>query len=230
MTKKIAVVTGGNRGIGLAAVKLLAEAGYSVLIGSRDLAAGEAEALRLSKEGLDICAAQLDISSPASVNAFADGLTRVDVLINNAGIYLEGASTFTEIDEETLIESINVNMVGTWRMCKAVAPLMIERGFGRIVNISTGWASLAGMEANAAAYRISKAGVNALTRVMADDLAPKGDIKVNSVCPGWVRTRMGGPAGQLSPEESARDVLWAAFFGSDGPTGKFFRLRQELPW
>jgi NAD(P)-dependent dehydrogenase (short-subunit alcohol dehydrogenase family) len=107
---------------------------------------------------------------------------------------------------------------------------MIAQRYGRIVNVSTGWASLAEMEANAAAYRISKTALNALTRVVADDLRDKGDIKVNSVCPGWVRTRMGGPDADLSPEQAAKDVVWAALLDESGPTGGFFKNRAPLPW
>jgi NAD(P)-dependent dehydrogenase (short-subunit alcohol dehydrogenase family) len=230
MELKVAVVSGGNRGLGLAIVRQLATAGYSVVLGSRDLTSGTLEAAKLEAEGFTVRAVQLDITDSASVKALFDSLDRVDVLVNSAGIYLEGSATFSEIDEDTLTASINANAVGAWRMCKAASPLMIGQKFGRIVNVSTGWASLAEMQGNAAAYRISKAALNAVTRVVADDLAGRGDIKVNAVCPGWVRTRMGGPDGQLSPEESARDVLWAAFFDAAGPNGQFFRQRQQMPW
>ncbi|MFM0220023.1 SDR family NAD(P)-dependent oxidoreductase [Paraburkholderia caledonica] len=230
MELKVAVVSGGNRGLGLAIVRQLAAAGYSVVLGSRDLTSGNLEAAKLEAEGFTVRAAQLDITDSASVKALFDSLQRVDVLVNCAGIYLEGSATFSEIDEATLTASIDANAVGAWRMCKAASALMIDQKFGRIVNVSTGWASLNEMQGNAAAYRISKAALNAVTRVVADELASKGDIKVNAVCPGWVRTRMGGPDGQLSPEESARDVLWAAFFDAGGPNGRFFRQRESMPW
>jgi len=227
MLDKVAVVSGGNRGVGLAVVRQLAQEGYSVLMGARDIEDGHMQACKMIADGLDVRAVDLDITSGSSVSLLFDGLDRVDVLVNCAGVYLEGSATFAEIDEDTLAKSIDTNAVGAWRMCKAAAPLMERQKYGRIVNVSTGWASLTEMEANAAAYRISKAALNAVTRVVSADLATKGDIRVNSVCPGWVRTRMGGPEGQLSPEEAASDVIWAAFTDA---TGQFFRQRQTMPW
>lgn len=235
MERKIAVVTGGNRGLGLACTQALAELDYLTIIGARDVASGEAEAKRLrERRSLRVQTAPLDISNTESVNAFFDGVVkehgRIDVLINNAGVFLEGNASFTEIDETTLLQALDVNTMGAWRTCKAIAPQMRRQRYGRIVNVSTGWASLAEMEANAAAYRISKAAMNALTRIVAADLASVGDIKANAVCPGWVRTRMGGPDAELSPEEAASHVVWAATLEENGPTGGFFRHRLPLQW
>lgn len=232
--QKIAVVTGGNRGLGLAATRQLAARGYVTVIGSRDIDVGEAAAEALRFEQLTVHASQLDVTDSQSVDAFFRRIIgdfgRIDVLLNSAGIYLEGAAGFLEIDEATLLESINVNTVGAWRTCKAVAPQMIRQAYGRIVNVSSGWGALADMDANAAAYRISKAGLNALTCIVAADLAKHGDIKVNAVCPGWVRTRMGGPDAELSAEEAASHVVWAALLGKNDPTGGFFKLREAIAW
>ncbi|PTB20712.1 short-chain dehydrogenase [Trinickia symbiotica] len=234
MDLKVALVTGGNRGLGLACVRLLAELGYIALLGARDVDCGRTESERLRTYGLTVRSVRLDIADASSVTdcfrEIDESFGRLDVLINNAGIYLESACTFSEIDEKTLLDSINVNTLGAWRTCKAAAPLMIRQRFGRIVNVSTGWASLAEMSGNAAAYRISKTALNAVTRVAAADLIDKGDIKVNSVCPGWVRTRMGGLNGETAPDDAARDVIWAAMLGSDGPTGGFFKNREPIAW
>lgn len=235
MESRIAVVTGGNRGLGLACTQALAELGYVTIIGARDAASGAAEAERLREQhSLRVRSAPLDISDTDSVDAFFDGVVgkygRIDVLVNNAGVFLEGNAGFTEIDEATLMQSLAVNTMGAWRSCKAVAPQLKRQRYGRIVNVTTGWASLADMEANAAAYRISKAALNALTRIVAADLASAGDIKVNAVCPGWVRTRMGGPDAEISPEEAASHVVWAATLDENGPTGGFFRHRLPLQW
>lgn len=234
MDYKVAIVTGGNRGLGLACVKQLAELGFVTIIGARDFDHADARAGELRADRLAVHASPIDIESTASVCDFFSRIGgdfgRIDVLVNNAGIFLEGGATFREIDEATLAKSINVNAMGAWRTCKEAAPLMIEQRFGRIVNVSTGWASLTEMQANAAAYRISKTALNALTRVIAEDFRDKGDIKVNSVCPGWVRTRMGGQDADVSPEEAAQDVIWAATLDADGPTGGFFKNRAPLPW
>ncbi|TCF98176.1 hypothetical protein BZM26_27110 [Paraburkholderia strydomiana] len=234
MDTKIAIVTGANRGLGLAATKQLAELGYLTIMGVRDVEAGEIEASKLRSERLAVHAAELDIANSKSVDVFFNRIIgnfgRVDVLLNGAGIYLEGNAGFTEIDEATLLNSINVNAVGAWRTSKAVAAQMMQQAYGRIVNVSSGWGSLADMDANAAAYRISKAALNAVTRIIAADLAKYGDIKVNAVCPGWVRTRMGGPDAELTAEEAATDVVWAARFGENAPTGGFFKSRAPIAW
>jgi NAD(P)-dependent dehydrogenase (short-subunit alcohol dehydrogenase family) len=228
--RPVAIVTGGNRGIGLAIVAKLARCGYQVFLGARDIDTGEVEAEALRRTGLSVVAAKLDVTDAGCVSDFFRSLDRVDALVNCAGVYVDVGLGFSEISEEMLRSSIEVNVIGAWRMCREVSSFMIQRGFGRIVNVSSGWASLQAMQGNAAAYRISKAALNALTCVVAAELEKSGDIKVNSVCPGWVRTRMGGDGGELSPDEAAEDVVWPIFFGEDGPTGKFFRRRQSLDW
>lgn len=152
---------------------------------------------------------------------------RLDVLVHNAGIYPGGrAST---IDLEVVRQALDVNAIGPWRMSMAVLPLMRRHRYGRIVNVSSEAGSLASMGGDTPAYNVSKAALNAITRVLAADLRGTG-ILVNAVCPGWVRTDMGGPDAPRSPEEAAAGIVWAATLPADGPTGQFFRDGKPLPW
>lgn len=230
MNAAVAIVTGGNRGVGFACAKRLAELGYEVVLCSLDATDGKNAAKALSGQGLHVRSAQVDITDQKSIDTLLSSLSQVDVLVNCAGIYVDVGLNFLEITENHLLTSLDVNAVGAWRMCKAVAPFMIKARFGRIINVSSGWGSLTDMQGNAAAYRISKAALNAVTRVVADELATKGDIKVNAVCPGWVKTRMGGEQAELHADEAVSDVLWPVTFDANGDTGRFYRARQALKW
>lgn len=228
--KKVAIVTGGNRGLGLALVEKLAKDGYEVILGTRNLKSGEEAAFGLIQQGLTIRIEKLDVSSEQSVIQFFSKIKNVDLLINNAATYAGNVLKFNEVDEDSLFSAINTNALGAWRMCKAASILMTNQKYGRIINISTGWASLNEMEGSSAAYRISKVALNAITLVVAHELKNKGDIKVNSVCPGWIRTRMGGNDAPLNPKDAVADVLWAGFLNEEGVTGGFFRGRKQLQW
>jgi NAD(P)-dependent dehydrogenase (short-subunit alcohol dehydrogenase family) len=214
----LALVSGANRGIGLEVARQLARDGYRVLAGTQDLGAmGDVE-------GLDITPVQLDVTDPASIAAlpFEDGL---EVLVNNAGIYPPGRAS--EIDFDVVEATWRVNALGAWRLAVAAIPYM---GPGaRIVNVSSGAGSFEEMDESYPAYNVSKAAMNAITRVLALDLRSRG-ILVNSVCPGWVRTDMGGPSATRSIPEGAASVLWAARLGPDGPTGGFFRDGNPVAW
>jgi NAD(P)-dependent dehydrogenase (short-subunit alcohol dehydrogenase family) len=223
----VALVTGANRGIGLEVARALAREGMRVLAGARDLDRGEAALRRLRDEGLALEALELDVTDPDGVRRLFDGLERLDVLVNNAGTYPAGRPR--DLPLEVAEEAWQVNALGPWRTAQAAVPLMLRGGYGRIVNVSSEAGSLASMGANRPAYNVSKAALNAVTRVLAADLAGTG-ILVNSVCPGWVRTDMGGPSAPRSVEEGAASVLWAALLPDDGPTGGFFRDGRPLPW
>lgn len=230
MNAPVAVVTGGNRGLGFACSKQLARSGYQVVLCSRSVIDGKNASLMLKREGLNVRPVQLDIQDQNTIEKLMNTIYRVDVLVNCAGVYIDVGRNFMQITEQDLMTSLDINAVGAWRMCKAVAPYMIAAQFGRIINVSSGWGSLADMHGNAAAYRISKAALNAVTRVVADELATKGDIKVNAVCPGWVKTRMGGEHAKVDADAAALDVLWPATFDVNGETGRFYRARQVLTW
>ena len=235
---RIAVVTGANRGIGFETCRQLARRGMTVVLAARDEARGRAAADSLGREGLDVRFARLDVADPESVGAFARFMQkehgRVDVLVNNAGIMLEkhdsaGFPTVFEARIETLRETMETNVYGALRVVQALRPLLPDRGDGaRIINVSSGMGQLTDMNGGYAAYRISKAGLNALTRILADEL--KGTaIRVNSICPGWVKTEMGGEGAHRTTEQGADTIVWLATEPSV-PTGGFFRDRKAIPW
>jgi NAD(P)-dependent dehydrogenase (short-subunit alcohol dehydrogenase family) len=219
----LALVSGANRGIGLEVARELARDGHRVLAGTRSLEAmGELQ-------GLDLTPLQLDVSDPDSVEQVVGAIAvaggELDVLVNNAGVYPPGRAS--RIDFDVVEETWRINALGAWRLAVAAIPSM---GPGaRIVNVSSGAGSLETMDASMPAYNVSKAALNAITRVLAADLRSDG-ILVNSVCPGWVRTDMGGAGASRSVQDGAASVLWAARLGSDGPTGGFFRDGRPVPW
>jgi NAD(P)-dependent dehydrogenase (short-subunit alcohol dehydrogenase family) len=234
---RIALVTGANRGIGLEIVRQLARGGLNVVLASRDLAKGEAAAARLALEDVEVPVVAIDVTDGESVRAgVADVLSRfgrIDVLVNNAAILKEGfnpedASVF-EAPIDLVMLTFATNTVGPLRMIEAIVPGMRERGYGRVVNLSSGAGQLSDMGAGYPAYRMSKAALNALTRLTAAELGP-GDIKINAMCPGWVRTDMGGPNATRTVEKGAETAVWLATLPADGPTGGFFRDRKPIPW
>jgi NAD(P)-dependent dehydrogenase (short-subunit alcohol dehydrogenase family) len=228
--QRTALVTGGNRGIGLAIVRQLAELGNSVLLGSRDLAAGEIAAAALRGIGLDVSPLHLNLTVAATIDAAVHDIEKsgrsVDVLINNAGVLHE--RPLLDLTDAELAESIAVHVTGPIRLIRSVAPSMIARGYGRIVNLSSGWGSFAEGMDGPGAYGITKAALNALTVRLAKELPPS--VKVNAMCPGWVRTRMGGEAATRTPDEAAATAVWLATLPDDGPTGGFFRDRKHIEW
>ena len=227
----VALVTGASRGIGLEVARQLAAAGYRVVAGARDPGKGDAAAAMLRAEGLDVVARALDVTDDASVAgafaALAADPGRLDVLVNNAGIYPGGRARDLPLADAE--EAWRVNALAPWRVAQAAVPLMLRAGRGRIVNVSSEAGSLASMNGWVPPYSVSKAALNAVTRVLAADLEGTG-ILVNSVCPGWVRTEMGGASAPRSVEEGAASVLWAARLAPDGPTGGFFRDGKPVPW
>jgi NAD(P)-dependent dehydrogenase (short-subunit alcohol dehydrogenase family) len=229
----VALVSGGNRGIGRDVVRQLGERGITVVLGSRDLKRGEEVAAELEAKGLRIVAKQLDIRDEASVERVARELEeefgRVDILVNNAGITDPWRGTAEDANFDAVKDVLETNLFGAWRLAKAVIPLMRRNGYGRIVNLSSGMGQLSDMGGHSPGYRVSKTGLNALTRMLASELAGE-NILVNSVCPGWVRTDMGGPGARRSVEEGADTPVWLATLPDGGPSGGFFRDREPIPW
>jgi NAD(P)-dependent dehydrogenase (short-subunit alcohol dehydrogenase family) len=228
-----AVVTGANRGIGLEVARQLAARDFEVVLGSRDDEKGRRAAERLSSDGYSVTPRQLDVAEPRSVERFAKWLTsearELDVLVNNAAIHYDTWQHAADADLDVVREALETNLLGAWRMAEACLPLLRESEHGRIVNVSSGAGSLTDMSSGGApAYSASKAALNALTRMLAADLRSQG-ILVNSVCPGWVATDMGGPGGR-PVSEGAAGVVWAAVLPDDGPTGGFFRDGRPIAW
>jgi NAD(P)-dependent dehydrogenase (short-subunit alcohol dehydrogenase family) len=228
-----ALVTGGNRGIGLAICKGLADRGVHVVMGSRNEDRGEGAAASIRQDGGSVRVEQLDVIETASIEACKERLdaddVAVDVLINNAGVYPESDALDTSIDQ--LDQAWTVNTRGPWLTVKAFVPDMIERGYGRVVNVSSGSGSFGeGLDHDHAAYAASKAALNILTVTLDDAVPTEADVKVNSMCPGWVHTRMGGEEAPRTPEEGADTALWLATLSEDGPSGGFFRDRERIPW
>jgi NAD(P)-dependent dehydrogenase (short-subunit alcohol dehydrogenase family) len=234
---RIALVTGGNRGIGLEIVRQLSRRGLKTVLAARDLAKGEEAAARLKSEGIAAGVVAIEVTDGESVRAGVAGIVarfgRIDVLVNNAGILQEGftpeESSVFDAPIDRVMLTFATNAVGPLRMIEAIVPGMRERGYGRVVNLSSGAGQLSDMGSGFPAYRMSKAALNTLTRMTAAELGP-GDVKINAMCPGWVRTDMGGPNATRSVEQGAETAVWLATLPADGPSGGFFRDRKPIAW
>ncbi|KOP24165.1 short-chain dehydrogenase [Hapalosiphon sp. MRB220] len=228
----IAIATGANRGIGLEVARQLAHQNITVILGARDLEKGKAAAETLAKEGLEVLPRWLDVTNQESIDRLVtqvkEEFGRLDILINNAGILYDTWQQASNANFDTVQEALETNTFGPWRMCQAFIPLLRQSKHGRIVNVSSGAGSLTSMSGGTPAYSVSKVALNALTRMLAEELKGTG-ILVNSVCPGWVATEMGG-AGGRPVEDGAAGVVWAATLPDDGPTGGFFRDGKPLAW
>jgi NAD(P)-dependent dehydrogenase (short-subunit alcohol dehydrogenase family) len=224
---RVALVTGANRGIGREVVRQLLDHGLRTILTARDEDRGRRAATDLGAEFL-----QLDVSDGDSIDRCFRTVDatyrRLDVLINNAAIHYDAWQRGVDADLGVAHEAFETNLFGAWRTCQKSVPLMARNGWGRIVNVSSQGGSLASMGGGTPAYSVSKAALNALTRVLAGELAGSG-ILVNSVCPGWVATDMGGSGGR-PVGEGAASVMWAVLLDDDGPTGGFFRDGRPLPW
>jgi len=235
MDKRVAVVTGANRGIGLEICRQLGRrGGIRVYLTARNEAKGNAAAQTLRDEGIDVEFYPLDVTSEQSVKLFAGWLEgtckRCDILVNNAGILADPrGSRFLDSRPATYRQTLETNVFGPLLLIQALVPLMMKNRYGRIVNISSAQGQLSDMGVGTPAYRISKAALNALTCVLAAELTGSG-ILVNSMCPGWVRTDMGGPGAPRTVQQGADTAVWLATLPDDGASGGFFRDRMPIPW
>jgi NAD(P)-dependent dehydrogenase (short-subunit alcohol dehydrogenase family) len=234
--KRIALVTGANRGIGFETCRQLGRRGLRVILTARKAEAGEKAAGLLESEGLEVEFRQLDVTDVESIDACAKSIDRefgrLDVLVNNAGIMLDsskrGESIF-QADADLVRNSFDVNTLGPLMVTKSLLPLMRRNDYGRIVNVSSGMGQLSEMDGGYPGYRISKTALNAVTVILARELEG-ANIKANSVCPGWVRTDMGGDKAPRTPEQGADSIVWLATLPDDGPSGGLFRDRRRLDW
>ena len=232
--KRLALVTGANRGIGFEIARQLARNGLRVILTSRDAKKGLQAQRALAKEGLDVLCRELDVTRRSSVTALARYLSKehgtVDVLVNNAGILIDKfATSVLNEKEDAFHTTLETNFFGALRVCQAVVPIMKKHRYGRVVNLSSGLGQLDDMGDGNAAYRTSKTAINALTRMVASATADD-NVLVNSMCPGWVRTDMGGPTASRSVEKGAETAVWLAMLPDSGPTGGFFRDKKPIPW
>lgn len=235
---RTALVTGANRGIGFEIARQLARQGLMVALGVRDTQKGKAAAEQLQAEGLELAVVSLDVddlkSCRRAVGEVVAMLGRLDVMVNNACVFLErdggGETSVLAVSPPTILRTFSTNVLGPLVLSQEAIPHMRSGGYGRIVNLSSGLGQLAEMGGNYAGYRMSKAALNALTRTLAAELADDPAIKVNSMCPGWVKTDMGGPNAARSVEEGADTAVWLATLDDDGPSGGFFRDRKPIAW
>lgn len=230
--KPVAVVTGANRGIGFEVTRQLAEQDVYVVLTSRDKRNGEQALNHLLDRGLPVSFYPLDVCSNHDALALRQHLEgtyqRIDILVNNAGVYLDEGDRLMHIPVEIMEQTLQTNFMGAYYLSRAFLPLMQKNNYGRIVNVSSELGATESMKARTGAYKISKLALNGLTRILADEV--KGNIKINAVCPGWVRTEMGGPSAPRSPEEAAKGIIWAATLPNNGPTGQFFRDGKKIDW
>jgi NAD(P)-dependent dehydrogenase (short-subunit alcohol dehydrogenase family) len=230
---RVALVTGGNRGLGQEIARQLAAQGVTVLAGTRDAGVIAPKVLPHAQQEGAVVSVYLDVAEIRSVEAAVDyaiaHFGSVDILVNNAGIS-DGDQEAASAEFHLVEKVINVNVICAWRVASVVIPHMRERGFGRIVNMSSTLGSLSRMTSSSEpAYRVSKAALNAVTRILAAELDGTG-ILVNSASPGWVRTDLGGPRAPRSVEQGADTPVWLATLPDDGPTGGFFYEHTPLEW
>src|SRR3954451_23331649 len=232
-SQRIALITGSNRGIGLEAAQQLARRGFHVVIASRDEEKGRRAAEYIHAGGGHATSLPLDVSSSESIQtavrqfgAFAD---RLDILINNAGIYPDEGLTILTLPRDRLAQTFQTNTFGPLEVTQAFLPSLLKFAAARVINVSSGYGQLEGLSPDVASCCLSKLALNGLTIMLAEALRAD-HIAVNSMCPGWVRTDMGGPNATLSVEQGADTAVWLADEAPHELTGNFFRNRREIPW
>jgi NAD(P)-dependent dehydrogenase (short-subunit alcohol dehydrogenase family) len=230
--RKVALVTGANRGLGFETCKQLAQLGFTVILSARNIAKGLTATKQLVDRGLEVLFRQLDVSDQNNIIRMANQIEqqfgKLDVLVNNAAILYDMWQNAVGADLQTVNQALLTNLFGPWKLSQVCIPLMKRNKYGRIVNVSSEAGSLYYMSSGTPAYSISKAALNALTRILAAELHGTG-ILVNSVDPGWVATDMGGTGGR-PVEEGAKGIVWAATLPDKGPTGGFFFDGKPAPW
>ncbi|HUJ09263.1 MAG TPA: SDR family oxidoreductase [Verrucomicrobiae bacterium] len=230
---KTALITGSSKGIGYEVARQLGGRGFHVFVSARNREAGLKAAAALQKSGAKINFVELDVNDPASIRAAAESVLeqvgQLDVLVNNAGIVEDGDENVLQVDGEIVLRTFATNALGALRVAQAFVPVLLKADKPRIINVSSRGGQLSDMGTWSPAYCISKTALNAITCQLAGSLRDK-DIAVNSACPGWVRTDMGGSNAPRSVEEGADTIVWLATEAPHNLTGKFFADRQEIPW
>lgn len=231
---KIALVTGANRGLGLETCRQLAQQNITVILTSRDPKSGNQAVQHLAQQGLTVQYHPLEVTDPQSCQAIYNFVVntygRLDILVNNAGIFPDDRNkSALASDIETLRSAMETNLYAPFRLCQLFIPLMLKNNYGRIVNLSSGMGQLTGMNGGCPGYRTSKTALNTVTCLFADEL--KGtNVLINSLCPGWVKTDMGGAGADRELPEGVDTIVWLATLPDGSPSGGFFRDRQIIPW
>ncbi|MFD0861917.1 SDR family oxidoreductase [Sungkyunkwania multivorans] len=234
MNRKIALVTGANRGIGLETVRQLASNGIHTILTARNEAKGRETVASLKEEGLLVDFQRLDVTNEQQAKAVAAAIEKtyggLDILINNAGVYLDESESIDEVTPKTFEDTLHVNLFGPFYLIQALLPMMKKNNYGRIVNISSGYGSNAALRsAQVGSYKLSKNALNGMTQLFADAVKDL-NIKINAADPGWVHTEMGGKAAPRSPEQAAEGILKLALLKDDGPSGRFFFDGEPKEW
>lgn len=229
----VVLVTGANRGIGFEIARQLARRGFHAVIAARNEANGRQAAQALAAAAAKATFLPLDVSSSASIAAaarqFAAISASLDVLINNAGIYPDEGQSILSIPRQQIVDTLQTNAVGPLEVTQAFLPYLRASVAPRVINVSSGYGQLEGLSANVPSYCLSKLALNGVTIMLAAALRAD-NVAVNSMCPGWVRTDMGGPTAPRSVAEGADTAVWLAAEAPHELTGKFFRSREEIPW
>ena len=233
-TKRVALITGANRGLGFETARQLVAKGLTVVLAGRDAAALDRARRTLGAEDQRrAIVSQLDVTRVETITAAQRAVTKqvgsVDVLINNAAVLLGESDGVLSISADDYRRTFETNLFGVIEVCRAFVPNMAHAGYGRIVNVSSGAGQLATMSTYAPAYSMSKAALNAFTRILAGTYRGRG-VLANVVDPGWVRTDMGGRSAPRSPEQGADTIVWLATLPDGGPTGGFFHDRHPIDW
>lgn len=231
INQKVALITGANKGIGLAAAKQIAAAGFHVLVGARNAARGEAAVAQLKESGASVEFLEIDVSDAASIEragkAVEEKFGVLDVLVNNAAIALDDGRGVLEVPLEDFRATYETNVFGPLLTARAFWPLLQKSDSPRIINVSSGLATLADMTGMTPSYAASKTALNAITKKLAAE--GEGKISVNSICPGWVKTDMGGEAAPRTTDQGA-SIITKLATQENPPSGKFVNEDGELPW
>ncbi|HTK74477.1 MAG TPA: SDR family oxidoreductase [Gemmataceae bacterium] len=228
----LALVTGANRGIGREIVRQLSGKGITTILAARDKAKADAAARELGG-GAQVLPRELDVTDASSVQRLADAVAaefgKLDILVNNAGVLLDEKASAVSVDLAAVRKTLETNLLGAWRVAQAFVPLLKKSGHGRVVSMSSQLGQLQSMRDAYPSYRVSKAALNAVTLMLADALKHDG-VLVNSCCPGWIKTDMGGANAPGTVEEGADTPVWLATLPDDGPSGGFYQGRKRIPW
>jgi NAD(P)-dependent dehydrogenase (short-subunit alcohol dehydrogenase family) len=230
---KVVLITGANRGIGRETARQLAAKGFHVIVGARSAEAAQKAAAEIGKSGGCTSPLALDVSDTTSIRTAAADFgrlaDRLDVLINNAGIYPDEGLSILTVSRERLVDTFHTNTFGPIEVTQAFLPWLRKSTAGRVINLSSGYGQLDGLSPGVPSYCLSKLTLNGVTIMLAAALQPD-NIAVNSMCPGWVRTDMGGPGASRSVEEGADTAVWLASEAPQSETEKFFRDRKPIAW